>query len=110
MLEHLSAQYGLHMLAHRGDALSAIGSLTTSSDETVAVLRGEMYFAAAEEVLTRLAPLVSDDGCLVLDFSGVTRVGPAVRRLFHALPAAVGARADGSPRVVVRDPDGVLGD
>jgi glutaminase len=52
---------------------------------------------------------VSDDGCLILDFSGVTRVGSAVRQLFHALPAIVGVRSDGSPQVVVRDPDGVLG-
>jgi glutaminase len=109
VLEALSSRYGLHMLAHRGDALSPIGSLTTADGETVAMLRGEIYFAAAEEVLSRLAPLVSDDGCLVLDFSGVTRVGSAVRQLFHALPEAVGTHADGSQRVVVRDPDGVLG-
>ena len=93
----------------RVDAPQPIGALSTSGDETVAMLRGEIYFAASEEVLTRLAPLVNDDGCLVLDFSGVTRVGPAVRRLFHALPAVVGNRTDGSPLVVVRDPDGVLG-
>lgn len=110
MLEHLSAQYGLHMLANRGEPLSPIASLTTTDTETVALLRGELYFAAAEEVLTRLTPLVSDDGCLVLDFSGVTRVGAAVRQLFHALPTVVGVGADGTPRVVVRDPDGVLED
>ena len=108
MLEHLSKQYGLHMLANRGEPLSPIASLTTAGSETVALLRGEIYFAAAEEVLTRLTPLVSDDGCLVLDFSGVTRVGAAVGRLFHAVPDAVGPAPDGTPRVVVRDPDGVL--
>ena len=128
MLEALSKQYGLHMLANRGEPLSAIASLTAagadagsgsssgsgsgsgsdSRPETVAMLRGEIYFAAAEEVLTRLAPLVSDDGCLVLDFSGVTRVGSAVKQLFHAVPVAAGLRADGTARVVVRDPDGVL--
>ena len=71
-------------------------------------MRGEIYFAAAEEVLTRLTPLVSDDGCLVLDFSGVTRVGAAVKQLFHAVPAVVGPAPDGAPRVILRDPDGVL--
>jgi glutaminase len=108
MLEALSKTYGLHMLANRGAPLSPIASLTTTDTEIVALLRGELYFAAAEEVLTRLTPLVSDGGCLVLDFSGVTRVGAAVKQLFRAVPAIVGPGPDGAPRVLVRDPDGVL--
>ena len=62
------------------------------SRDTVAVLRGEIFFAGAEEVLTRLAPLVGDDGCLVLDFSNVTRVGGAARTLFLRVPEVAGSR------------------
>jgi glutaminase len=108
LLEALSKRYGLHMLANRGEPLSPIASLSTSGAETIAMLRGEIYFAAAEEVLTRLTPLMSDDGCLVLDFSGVTRAGSAVKQLFTAVPVAAGVRPDGTARVVLRDPDGVL--
>lgn len=108
MLEALSHQHGLHMLQHRGEALSPIASLTPEGSDTVAMLRGEIFFAGAEEVLTRLAPLVSDDGCLVLDFSAVTRVGDGARRVFAAAPGIVGAAPDGRARVVVRDPEGVL--
>lgn len=108
MLEELSKQYGLHMLAHRGEPLSPIGSLATDGDRTVAALRGEIYFAAAEEIFTRLTPLINDDGCLVLDFSGVTRVGPAVKELFHRVSALAGEAPSGRPRAVVVDPEGVL--
>lgn len=109
MLEALSKQYGLHMLAHRGDPLSPIAALTTTDAETVAELRGEIYFAAAEEILTRLAPLVRDTGCLVLDFTAVTRVGGAAGQVLRSVPDAAGMGTDGKPRVVVRDPEGVLG-
>ena len=76
--------------------------------DTIALIRGEIFFAGAEEVLTRLAPLVSDDGCLVLDFSNVTRVGGAARTLFRGLTEIAGLGRDGRPRVAVRDPEGVL--
>ena len=109
MLEALSKQYGLHMLAHRGDPLSPIAALTTTDAETVAELRGEIYFAAAEEILTRLAPLVRDTGCLVLDFTAVTRVGGAAGQVLRSVPDAAGTGTDGKPLVVVRDPEGVLG-
>lgn len=108
MLETLSARYGLHMLATRGNTLSPIGSLSPEAGRTVAALRGEIYFAAAEEIFTRLTPLLNDDGCLVLDFSGVTRVGVAVKDLFRALPELMGTATDGRARVMVVDPDGVL--
>lgn len=108
MLEALSKQYGLHMLAHRGEPLSPIGSLTPGDGRTVAALRGEIYFAAAEEIFTRLTPLMNDDGCLVLDFTGVTRVGPAVKELFRQVPNLVGVTAAGQPRAILVDPDGVL--
>jgi glutaminase len=96
------------MLAHRGEPLSPIGSLTPGDGRTVAALRGEIYFAAAEEIFTRLTPLMNDDGCLVLDFTGVTRVGPAVKELFRQVPNLVGVTAAGRPRAIVVDPDGVL--
>jgi glutaminase len=113
MLELLSGQYGLHMLQHRGQALSPIAELTREDDgrgggDTIAVLRGEIFFAGVEELLTRLAPLVDDNGCLVLDFSNVTRVGDAARALLRGVPEAAGVGPSGRPRVVVRDPDGVL--
>ncbi|MDR5698553.1 glutaminase A [Agromyces aerolatus] len=110
MLEALSKQYGLHMLAHRGTPLSPIASLTPEAGHTIAALRGEIYFASAEEIFTRLTPLLNDDGCLVLDFSNVTRVGLAVKELFRAVPAIVGVTSSGQPRAIVVDPDGVLDD
>jgi glutaminase len=114
MLELLSGQYGLHMLQHRGQPLSPIAELTREDDgrgggDTIAVLRGEIFFAGVEEVLTRLAPLVDDHGCLVLDFSNVTRVGDAARTLLRGVPEAAGVGPSGRPRVVVRDPHAVLG-
>jgi glutaminase len=108
MLEALSKQYGLHMLAHRSTPLSPIASLTPEPGHTIAALRGEIYFAAAEEIFTRLSPLLNDDGCLVLDFTNVTRVGPAMKALFRAVPQIVGETSSGQPRAVIHDPDGVL--
>ncbi|WP_308797290.1 glutaminase A [Agromyces silvae] len=108
MLEALSKRYGLHMLSHRGEPHSPVGSLRSEEGRTVAELRGEIYFAAAEEIFTRLTPLMNDDGCLVLDFSNVTRVGLAVKELFRAVPQLVGETSSGQPRAIVVDPDGVL--
>ena len=113
VLRTLSERYGLHMLQHRGAPHSPIAQLTRDDrvdggGDTIALLRGEIFFAGAEEVLTRLAPLVGDDGCLVLDFSNVTRVGGAARTLFRGLTEVAGLGRDGRPRVAVRDPEGVL--
>ncbi|MRG59986.1 glutaminase A [Agromyces sp. CFH 90414] len=109
MLEAMSARFELHLLQHRGDPLSPIASLSRDGAETVAALRGELFFAGAEEVLARLSPLLSDEGCLVLDFTDVTRVGDTAARLFQSAPGVAGDRADGGgPKVVVRDPEGVL--
>lgn len=107
-LELLSERHGLHMLQHHGAPLSPIASLERNGDDTVAMLRGEIFFAGAEEVLVRLSPFVSDDGCLVLDFTDVTRVGDGSKRVFAAAPTTVGLTRDGRPRVVVRDPESVL--
>ena len=110
----LSERYGLHMLHHRGAPHSPIAELTRDDvdggGDTIALLRGEIFFAGAEEVLTRLAPLISDDGCLVLDFSNVTRVVGAARTLFRALTDVAGIGPDGRPRIALRDPEGVLSD
>jgi glutaminase len=108
MLEALSKHYGLHMLAHRGEPHSPIASLSTDDGRTVAMLRGEIYFAAAEEIFTRLQPLLSDDGCLVLDFANVTRVGVAVKELFRQVPGIAGVTEQGTARAVLHDPEGVL--
>jgi len=109
MLQALSQRFGLHMLASRGLPLSPIAKLDRDvGGDTVAVLRGEIFFAGAEEVLTRLAPLVGDDGCLVLDFANVTRVGGAARAVFLGVPEIAGVSTDGRRRVAIRDPDGVL--
>jgi len=109
MLQALSQRFGLHMLASRGSPLSPIAELRHDvGGDTVAVLRGEIFFAGAEEVLTRLAPLVGDDGCLVLDFANVTRVGGAARAVFLRVPEVAGVSAGGRPRVTIRDPDDVL--
>ncbi|KRE21818.1 glutaminase A [Agromyces sp. Soil535] len=115
VLQTLSERYGLHMLQHRGAPHSPIGELTREDridggGDTIAVLRGEIFFTGAEEVLTRLASMVSDDGCLVLDFSNVTRVGTAARALFRGLPGIAGIGPGGRPRIVIRDAEGVLDD
>ncbi|QEO14935.1 glutaminase A [Agromyces intestinalis] len=108
MLEALSSQSGLHLLRHRGDPLSPIASLAHEGDDLVAVLRGEIAFAGAEELLTRLAPLVGEQGCLVLDFTAVTRVARGAAGVLRALPELAGTDTDGRPRIVLRDPEGVL--
>ena len=46
----------------------------------------------------------------MLDFSNVTRVGGAARILFRGVPEAAGTGPSGRPRVLVRDPAGVLRD
>lgn len=107
-LELLSERHGLHMLQHHGAPLSPIASLERNGDDTVAMLRGEIFFAGAEEVLARLSPFVGDDGCLVLDFTDVTRVGDGSKRVFAAASTVMGLTRDGRPRVVVRDPEGLL--
>lgn len=111
-LELLSQRHGLHMLQHHGAPLSPIASLSRDgsdgSGDTVAMLRGEILFSEAEEIVSRLAPLVGDHGCLVLDFTAVTRVAAGSRKIFSALPETMGRLDDGRPRVEVRDPDGVL--
>lgn len=117
MLRTLSERYGLHMLQHRGAPHSPIAQLERDDQvdesgrgggDTIARLRGEVFFAGAEEVLTRLAPLVGDRGCLVLDFSNVTRVGSAAAAMFRGLPDIAGVGHDGRPRVRVLDPEDVL--
>ncbi|MGX5695026.1 glutaminase A [Agromyces soli] len=117
-LELLSERHGLHMLQHHGAPLSPIASLSRveagdadggSDGDTVVALRGEILFSEAEEILTRLAPLVGDRGCLVLDFTAVTRVAAGARTIFSALPDTMGRLADGRSRVAVHDPDQVLG-
>jgi len=110
MLEALSSSYGLHVLAHHGPPLSPIAELARDEAEgdTVAVLRGEILFAGAEEVLTRLAPFISDRGRLVLDFTNVTRVGFGARRVFVALQRVAADAMDARPNIAIRDPHGVL--
>jgi glutaminase len=112
MLEALSAGYGLHVLSHREAPLSPIAELDRDevSGDTLAVLRGEILFGGGEEVLTRLAPLVSDDGTLVLDFTNVTRVGGGARLMFRALRDTAANRIDERPKIAFRDPLGVLED
>lgn len=112
MLEALSSGYGLHVFSHHGPPLSPIAELSRDDvdGDTVAVLRGEILFAGAEEVLTRLAPFVSDRGRLVLDFTNVTRVGDGARKVFLALQRAATIGADPRPNIAVRDPHGVLDD
>ena len=110
MLEALSSEYGLHVLAHHGPPLSPIAELARdeTDGDTVAVLRGEILFAGAEEVLTRLAPFVSDRGRLVLDFTNVTRVGFGARRVFLTLQGAATDGAEARPNIAIHDPHGVL--
>ena len=55
------------------------------------------------------APFVSDDACLVLDFTGVTRVGDGSRACSRSAPELAGrARRRRRAKVAVRDPEGVL--
>jgi glutaminase len=112
MLEALSSGYGLHVFSHHGPPLSPIAELARDevAGDTIAVLRGEILFAGAEEVLTRLAPFVGDRGRLVLDFTNVTRVGGGARRVFLALEAGVTDGSDTQPGIAIRDPHGVLDD
>ncbi|MDF2574079.1 MAG: glsA [Agromyces sp.] len=112
MLEALSSGYGLHVFSHHGPPLSPIAELARDDvdGDTVAVLRGEILFAGAEEVLTRLAPFVSDRGRLVLDFTNVTRVGDGARKVFLALQRSATVGADPRSNIAIRDPHGVLGD
>ncbi|MET0725211.1 MAG: glutaminase A, partial [Leifsonia sp.] len=79
ILEELSTRGGLHMLAQRGQAHSPISSIARDGEAIVAVLRGEIGFAGAEEILTRLAPIVGPTGTAVFDFSAVTLIEPAGR-------------------------------
>jgi glutaminase len=112
MLQALSTGYGLHVLSHHGAPLSPIAELTRNEvdDDTVAMLRGEILFSGAEEVLTRLTPFVRDGGRLVLDFTNVTRVSGGARKVFLALQDPVTSGAHPRPHIRIRDPHGVLDD
>ncbi|GAA1517939.1 glutaminase [Agromyces terreus] len=116
MLEELSERHGLHMLEHRAAPLSPIGEISvggdgsaSAGDDVVALLRGDLTFGNAEEVLTRLQPLLESGRHLTLDFSAVTRVGEPAARIFRWAAQAMGDAADGRPRLELRDPDGVIG-
>ncbi|MGI9821886.1 glutaminase A [Agromyces sp. Marseille-Q5079] len=118
MLEELSERHGLHMLEHRDAPLSPIGEISVggagadsevAGDDVVAMLRGDLTFGNAEEVLTRLLPLLESERSITLDFGSVTRVGEPAARIFRWAAEALGETADGRARVELRDPDGVLG-
>jgi glutaminase len=117
MLEELSERHGLHMLEHRDAPLSPIGEISVggagadiAGDDVVAMLRGDLTFGNAEEVLTRLLPLLESERSVTLDFGSVTRVGEPAARIFRWAAESLGETPDGRPRVVLRDPDDVLGD
>ena len=118
MLEELSERSGLHMLEHRAAPLSPIGEISVggvgadadvAGDDVVAMLRGDLTFGNAEEVLTRLLPLLESERSITLDFGSVTRVGKPAARLFAWAADSFGSTPDGRARVELRDPDGVLG-
>lgn len=114
MLEELSQRFGLHMLEHRAEPLSPIGEINragdAADDDVSARLRGDLKFGDAEHVLSELLPELESGGTLTLDFGGVTRVGAPAARLFRWAEAGARATRAGKPRLVLHDPEHVLGD
>ncbi|GAA1844686.1 glutaminase A [Agromyces salentinus] len=125
MLESLSERHGLHMLEHRDAPLSPIAEIAIGSPgapdaasgtphaadagDVTAVLRGELTFGDAEEVLTRLLPILESGRGLTLDFAAVTRVGEPAARIFEWASTSLGETSGGRARVQLHDPAGVLG-
>ncbi|WP_396667183.1 glutaminase A [Microbacterium sp. R86528] len=114
MLEELSERFGLHMLEHRAEPLSPIGEVSRASEaadaDVSARLRGDLKFGDAEHVLSELLPELETGGVLTLDFGGVTRVAAPAARLFRWAEAGARPTDTGEPRLVLHDPEHVLGD
>ena len=88
LLEMLSARSGLHMFDHTVSPASPIGDVTVdlpNASVTIA-LRGELDFAAAEQVVHDASRLVEHTGAttLRLDFDDVTLVASIAERLLGA--------------------------
>lgn len=110
-LKTLSQDYGLHVFAHQKVRRSAIAASTTEGHVHTVVLRGEIDFATAEEIVSELAALPATlalagahVSTVELDVTGVTLIRPAAQRLLAS--AADDLIAAGLSACIV-DPGGV---
>ncbi|MEK8072535.1 glutaminase A [Rhodococcoides navarretei] len=105
VFERLSRDLGLHMMHVAPSGESAIRSVTESEDMTSVELQGDLRFAGAEAVISRLLSGVTENRSVAIDFKEVRAVDGAARRL---LTDAVHALEDDGHRVSVEDPDGFM--
>lgn len=106
-LRTLSSEYGLHLLSHPAVRRSPIVSASDDDRGHVVVIRGELDFISAEEVVGHLMTLDGDrdDHRVVLDVTAVTRVRPAAERL---LARTANLLEDAGLDVCAVDTSGVL--
>ena len=105
VFERLSHDLGLHMMHVAPSGESSIRSVTEAEDVTSVELQGDLRFAGAEAVISRLWAEVTENWSVTIDFKEVRAVDGAARRL---LTEAVRALEDDGHRVSVEDPDGFM--
>lgn len=105
-LERLSDDYDLHMLRTPARPHSPMHSVTRSGDSLSVLLRGEIDFLAAEQVVSRLAEAVEDTGVtsVTVELERVSGFSEAARSL---LAAELEELADAGVGAQVKDPRGV---
>jgi glutaminase len=109
VLEHLSSDLDLHLMAHARSAHSAVAQSWLDDLGAHVALVGELDFVAAEDLVVALETLFDGPlpagSTLELDFSRVTVIRPTAERVLAARRARLTAAG---VHVVVIDPGGVV--
>jgi glutaminase len=109
-LRSLAADYDIHLLSQPRVPRSPIVHSSVEGDRWTVVLRGEIDFISAEEIIAHIVGHHDDpdrrDAELWLDTAGVTRVWPEALR---ALTAVVARLRESGRTVAITDPSGTFG-
>lgn len=108
VLELLSAQFGMHMLARPPATVTALAGVDvdSGSGEVTLRLRGEVDFLATEQLVYQAlsAGQLRSGTSIVIDLSNATRLAPVARWLIDRLRGDIGYGV----RVRILDPSNLL--